>query len=124
VNISVGGAALLATLFPISLLFLLVEARAAGGVPGPEWKRGDGIRAWRQWLVSYRNLWETITALSPLAALVGTVVCAVAVCVPTELEGGWSLCVSVCGIYQVIATFMVINRLIIVMTKANRAASG
>lgn len=122
-NISVGGAALLATLFPISLLFLLVEARAAGGVAGPEWSRGDGFRAWRRWLFSYRNFWETVTALSPLAALIGTVVCAVAVCIPAKLESGWSLCVSVCGIYQVVATFLVMNRLILVMTKANHDAS-
>jgi hypothetical protein len=123
-TISVEGAALLATLFPISLLFLLVEARAAGGVAGPNWRRGQGFRAWRRWLFSFRNFWETLTALSPLAALGGTVICAIAVCAPARIDEKWSLVVTICGIYQIVATFFVMNRLSRVMAQANQDASS
>ncbi|WP_144755350.1 hypothetical protein [Curtobacterium pusillum] len=122
-TISIEGASLLATLFPISMLVLLVEARAAGGVAGPEWKRGDGFRAWRAWILSFRNFWETITALSPIAALGGTVICAVAVCVPARINEDWSVWVAVCGGYQVVAVFFAINRLIRLMTVENHMAS-
>lgn len=122
-TISVAGASLLATLFPISMVLLLVEARAAGGVAGPEWKRGDGPRAWLAWLTSFRNFWETLTALSPIAALAGTVICTVAVCIPARVSEEWALWVAICGGYQVVATFFALNRLIRLNTIDNYRAS-
>ena len=110
-SISIGGASLLATLFPISLLIVVVEARAVGGVRGPSYTRGQGARAYRRWLFSARNNWQTINALAVPSAISGTVVCAWHVCTDSPIRG-MTVWVLSTAAYQVIAVTMVSLRLL------------
>jgi ABC-type sulfate transport system permease component len=96
-NISEAGASLLATLFPISLLILIVEARSAGPYTG---RRG------------VRLFWETLHELGVAGAIISTLVCAVAVCSGIRVSGFWFQVVLVAGIYQLAAVTIVAVRLV------------
>ncbi|QQD75888.1 hypothetical protein I8920_13915 [Curtobacterium sp. YC1] len=96
-DISIAGATLLATLFPISLLILTVEARSAGPYRGTP---------------AARRTWETIHELGVVGAILGTVICAVAVCSDETVNNPWAQVVFGCGLYQLAAVAIVSTRLL------------
>jgi hypothetical protein len=111
-TISLDGASLLATLFPVGLLIVAVEARGAGPLKGPGYSRGDGWRAYVRWLTSSRNTIETLFVLAVSYQLFATVVCVVHVCASTPIESPWAMYVAIAGVIGLLGVFVALGRLL------------
>lgn len=113
---TLDGAALLATLFPIGVLILAVNARDLKKLPlrkkGESKLRIKNRSSYFRTIYSYRNFLQTFIVLGTTWGLFGTVVCAWSVCIGEIVRPWTSTIVIPAAVFQGVAVFLVISRLV------------
>ena len=113
--IDMGGASLIATVYPIGILIVAVEARALPGVPLPpkgssRLKVKNNSDYWRT-ILSWQNFYSSMLSLGVAMPLFATAFCVIAVGNSGPVGDGFSTYVWISGGFLFVAVLLVIGRL-------------
>lgn len=110
--ISIAGAALLATIFPIGILIVAVEARQLRRINVPPGDPYKSRQAYWANVRSWGNFVATVNVMGVMWPLWATVMCTVAVCTDKPMTGQAVVVVMVAAAFSIAAVFLNLVRLV------------